>query len=143
VVDRPVALDIRCAICGAVAIHVEMTAVGDPTVLSATPSETTGSTMPVPAGSPGVRICAGTLRFWMALETDGGRSGVRAAIEAGDVAGLLRIDEEFVPFYCRPCEASYCEEHWNTWLEFDPDDPGWLDEMRGRCPAGHERRIHD
>ena len=120
-----------------------MTAIGDPTVLRATPSETSGSTTPVPAGSPGVRIDAGTLRFWMALETEAGRSRLRAAIDAGDVAELLRIDEEFVPLYCAQCDSSYCEEHWRTWLEFDPEDPGWLDEMRGRCPVGHERRIHD
>jgi hypothetical protein len=143
VIDRPVALDIRCAICDAVAIRVETTAVGEPTVLRVTPAETTGSTMPVRAGSPGVRISAGTLRFWMALETEAGRSRVRTAIDAADVAELKRIDEEFVPFYCPQCEASYCEEHWSTWLEFDPEDPGWLDEMRGRCPRGHERRIHD
>jgi len=125
--------------CGAVAIHVEMTAPGDPLISRGSPSDST----PVPTGSPGVRTEAGTLDFWLALETETVRARVEAAIEAADVPELLRIDDEIVPLFCRECDASYCEEHWSTWLVFDPELPGWLDEMRGRCPASHERRVHD
>jgi hypothetical protein len=55
----------------------------------------------------------------------------------------MRLDSEIVPFYCRECAASYCEAHWTTWSIFDEDWPSWFDELRGRCPGGHERRIYD
>jgi hypothetical protein len=54
------------------------------------------------------------------------------------------MDREIVPFFCRECAASYCEAHWTTWPIFDSDYPGgWFVELRGRCPEGHEPRIHD
>ena len=87
---------------------------------------------------------AGTLNLWRAAsENKGGIDAVRDAIESGDVAALMAIDPEIVPFYCRECEASYCETHWRTWPEFDPEWPSWFEELRGVCPLGHERCIHD
>jgi len=141
VVDRPVVLDIPCAICGTVAMHIESTAPGDPlwVVPGASGDEPTTT-----ASSPGVQVAAGEHHLWLAAsELDGGIDAVRAALLAGDAEALMRLDSEIVPFYCRECAASYCEAHWTTWSIFDEDWPSWFDELRGRCPRGHERRIYD
>lgn len=138
--DGSVAVDIRCAICGAVAMHIESTAPGDPLV---SPRGMPSDGPPVPTSSAGIRTEAGMLNLWMALETEDGIAAARDAIESGDIAALMRIDPEIVPFYCRECEASYCEAHWTTRQVFDPEVPSWLEELRGRCPLEHERRIHD
>lgn len=63
-----------------------------------------------------------------------------AAVGADDVRSLYGLDPEYVPFWCPVCDASYCAEHWITWILFDD---GFFDEKRGRCPAGHERRLMD
>ena len=55
----------------------------------------------------------------------------------------MTIDPEIVPFSCADCRASYCETHWTTWSVFDPEWPSWFEELRGVCPLGHERCIHD
>ena len=106
--------------------------------------ETPDGEPPTMASSVGVAVKAGEHRLWLATgDVAGGPDAVRAALIAGDVQSLLRLDDEIVPFYCRECGASYCEAHWTTWSEFDPDWPSWFDELRGRCPKGHERRIYD
>ena len=135
------ALDISCAICGTLAMHVESTEPGDPPLSSRGIPE---GAVPVPTGSAGIRTEAGTLHLWRAI--DEGKAGidvVRTAIDSGDVARLMTIDLEIVPFYCGDCRASYCETHWRTWPEFDPEWPSWFEELRGVCPLGHERCIHD
>jgi hypothetical protein len=141
VVDRPVALDIPCAVCGALAMHLESTEPGDPLwMMSGAP----GDGPPATASAFGVQIEAGTHRLWLAAgEMEGGVDAVRAAMLAGDPEALRRLDPEIVPFYCRECAASYCEAHWTTWSVFDTDWPSWFDELRGICPNGHERRIYD
>jgi len=49
-----------------------------------------------------------------------------------------------VPLFCPTCDSSYCLDHWRTWEVRDPDVTYfWLDEVRGECPLGHERMIHD
>lgn len=63
-----------------------------------------------------------------------------AAIGAGDVRSLYELDLEFVPFWCPKCDASYCAQHWTTWVLFDE---GFFDEKRGECPMGHERKLMD
>ena len=140
-VDGSVAVDIPCAICGAVAMHVETTEAGDPGLSQASLPE---GVVRVPTGSAGIRTEAGTLNLWrVASQSKGGTPAVRTAIESGDVAALMTIDPEIVPFYCRECQAPYCETHWRTWPEFDPEWPSWFEELRGVCPLGHERCIHD
>lgn len=66
----------------------------------------------------------------------------RAAAASGARA-LYRLDLEYTPTYCPDCDAVYCAAHWRTWLEFDPDEPSWLDCTRGTCPKGHTRMIED
>ena len=63
-----------------------------------------------------------------------------AALGAGDAEALHALDLEYVPFWCPRCNASYCDRHWVTWDLFAD---GFFDEKRGRCPAGHERRLFD
>ena len=122
-------------------MHIETTAAGDPPLTSKGIPE---GAVPVPTGSDGIQTEAGPLHLWRAAnKTPAGADLIRAAIESGDVAGLMTIDSEIVPFYCGDCRASYCETHWTTWPEFDPEWPAWFEELRGVCPLGHERRIHD
>ncbi len=140
-VDRPVAVDIPCAICGNVAMHVASTVPGDPPL---TPRGMPEGAVAVPTASAGIRTEAGTLHLWrVASERKAGIDAVLGAIASGDVAALMNIDPEIVPFYCRDCEASYCETHWTTWPVFDPEWRSWFEELRGICPLGHERCIHD
>jgi len=68
---------------------------------------------------------------------------VRAALATGDPGTLYALDHEFAPFYCPVCALSYCADHWDRCDVFDPDDPGWHDSIRGRCPRGHERMLED
>jgi len=63
-----------------------------------------------------------------------------AALGAGDARALHALDLEFVPFWCPRCDTAYCGRHWITWDLFDD---GFFDEKRGRCPAGHERKLLD
>ena len=61
-----------------------------------------------------------------------------------DPAALLAIDLELVPFWCPECAATYCADHWQREMVFEHDPlPAWLDEIRGRCPHGHERMLED
>ena len=137
-VDRPIVLDIHCATCGALAMHIQTTAPGDALWTSS------GDEPPSTASADGVQVEAGEHRLWLATaDVKGGLDAVTAAMIAADAETLQRLDDEIVPFYCRECGASYCEAHWTTWPVFDPDWPSWFDELRGRCPTGHERRIYD
>ena len=122
-------------------MHIQSTEPGD---TMWTPRGATPDDPPVTASSLGVMVEAGGHHLWLATsDMDGGSDAVRSAMLAGDVLELMRLDDELVPFYCPGCAASYCEAHWAMWSEFDPDWPIWFDELRGRCPRGHERRIYD
>jgi hypothetical protein len=68
---------------------------------------------------------------------------LRDAVARGDVRGIHLLDLEWAPFFCAECGASYCAECWRTRPVFDPDMPGWLEEIRGECPGGHERMLSD
>jgi hypothetical protein len=69
---------------------------------------------------------------------------VRAVVLAGDVQALHAFDLEVASFYCPPCRACYCGDHWVHWDVFDDDDGFfWHDSIRGRCPLGHERMLED
>ena len=65
---------------------------------------------------------------------------VRAALESDDVATFFLRDSELVPWWCPQCQASYCGSCWSTMTLFDD---GYFDEVRGRCPVGHERKLWD
>jgi len=68
---------------------------------------------------------------------------LRAALAAGDAGAIFDLDPEYAPFYCPPCRASYCGDHWDRWDVFDEDFPDWRDSIRGHCPRGHERMLED
>ncbi len=67
----------------------------------------------------------------------------QAAAAQPGARALYRLDLEYTPTYCPDCDAVYCRAHWQTWLEFDADEPSWLDCVRGTCPKGHTRMIED
>ena len=73
--------------------------------------------------------------------SDAGR--VVQFLRHGDIQNLYRMDEEYAPFYCPKCDAVYCGDCWRQWPVFADDYPGWFEEMRGVCPAGHQRRLTD
>jgi len=68
---------------------------------------------------------------------------VRELLRQGDIQSLYRIDAEYAPFYCPRCDAVYCGACWRQSVVFADDYPGWFEESRGECPAGHERRLID
>lgn len=91
-----------------------------------------------------IRIDAGPLSASIGGQTvSAAGPAIVAALDAADAARLFAADEEYAPFWCPTCDASYCGEHWQSWLVLDPDDPGWFEEQRGRCPEGHERMLFD
>ena len=65
---------------------------------------------------------------------------VAAALEAGDAAALFAIDDEYAPFWCPRCRASYCGDDYRSWVTFDE---GFYDATYGVCPQGHERELDD
>lgn len=135
------ALEIPCAECGAVAMRIGLTAPGDPLDMPGDrPPDDPGLT----ADADGILTAIGGTTSWLAASTlRGGLAAATAAIRAGDVGALLRLDPEIVPLWCTPCGVAYCRDHWTLWDEFDPDDPSWYDETRGVCPNDHERRVYD
>jgi hypothetical protein len=68
---------------------------------------------------------------------------VAQALERADAASLYAVDLEYAPFYCPTCGAVYCADCWRTFLVFADDLPGFLEEVRGICPEGHERMLSD
>jgi hypothetical protein len=64
----------------------------------------------------------------------------RSALENHGARGLFEVDPEYAPFCCPDCDASYCGDHWQRRDAFDGD---LHDEIRGRCPQGHERMLED
>lgn len=70
-------------------------------------------------------------------------AAVGRALAEGLAGELHAIDLEFAPFFCPVCAESYCGDCWTCFEVFDDDFPGWLDSVRGRCPAGHERMLMD
>lgn len=69
---------------------------------------------------------------------------VRGIVLAGDVRALHQFDLEVASFYCPPCRACYCGDHWVHWDVFEDEDGFfWHDSIRGRCPLGHERMLED
>lgn len=70
-----------------------------------------------------------------------GRASV--AILSGSARAVHAFELELLPGYCPTCDAIYCADHWDHWVRFDDEEPGWVDSIRGRCPGGHERMLED
>ena len=88
----------------------------------------------------GVRTDCGSYSIWMQVAPE----SVVGAIRGGDATALFALDPELAPLFCAGCGVSYCLDHWDTWEVRDPDvEYFWLEEVRGTCPRGHERMIHD
>ena len=66
--------------------------------------------------------------------------GVRAALTLDDVTVPYSRDPELAPWWCPQCHESFCGSCWTTETLYDD---GFLDEVRGRCPKGHEHRLWD
>jgi hypothetical protein len=71
------------------------------------------------------------------------RDRLLAAFESRSAADFYALNLEYAPNWCPRCAVIYCREHWRTWLEFDPEMPWWIEEIRGECPYGHERMLSD
>ena len=55
---------------------------------------------------------------------------VEDALRRLDTEGLLAMQPNVAPFRCPTCHENFCDECWNV-----------FDEMRSRCPVGHERPL--
>lgn len=131
-----------CGACGAVASTVTLVAPGQPD-----PRLT-----PEPPGvPPGVgTVFSSVLPRFGQLSIKGGPVSVSLgvvwsediviALGTGDAAALFEIDEEFAPFWCPWCGASYCREHYRSYPIFED---GFFDYIRGICPKRHERKLED
>ncbi|HEX5827110.1 MAG TPA: hypothetical protein VFY23_06295 [Candidatus Limnocylindrales bacterium] len=83
------------------------------------------------------------IRHWLLGDLEDAPLPAAAALADGDAAALHAIDPELAPMWCPACEAVYCASEWTTWQVFAEDDPAWFEELRGRCPDGHERMLLD
>lgn len=89
----------------------------------------------------------GTLRrdtFTGRLERRAARAEIEPlseALVAGDSAAVHALDRELAPWWCPECAAVYCADEWQRWDTFD--DEGFHEDIRGRCPEGHERMLED
>ena len=129
-----------CGACGKVAATVTLVPPGQPD--------------PAPAReAPRVRPATerpSAMSGWVRLAIDGGPVGltrgpvpmeqVVIALGTGDAAALFELEQEYAPFWCPRCRASYCREHYRSWPVFDD---GFFDCFRGVCPKGHERILQD
>jgi hypothetical protein len=68
------------------------------------------------------------------------RSKLASAVGSGDPVALFSANQEYAPFWCPTCAASYCGDCW--WITEEMDE-GFYDYTSGRCPAGHERILDD
>lgn len=98
----------------------------------------------LPLNRDRVVIEAGQLSTSMAgLSVDAAIPDVLRALGSGDPAALFAADFELAPFWCPTCGSAYCADEWAIWPVYDEDDAEWLEELRGRCPVGHERMLQD
>jgi hypothetical protein len=135
--DGAISWTFSCAACGKWAMRVLATARDDPLaretdVVLRSAGWVTAETGIGKIGTAFSELIGGTVD----------RPSVLDSIGAGDAAALHAVDREMVPLWCRDCAAVYCADHWETRAIYEPDS-GFFDEMRGRCPNGHERRLWD
>lgn len=132
----------HCGACGAIPSTVTLVRPGrpDPRLTPEPPGVPPGiSTLMGELGIAGVSIDGGPVSVTIGVAGTA-TERVAAALGAGDAAALYAIDDEFAPFWCPRCEACYCRTHYVAVTLFDD---GFFDEIRGTCPAGHERRLED
>ncbi len=118
---RAAALEARCKICGAVAIELQLFE-------------------PVNAHDKPHLVIDGFLNH---IETVIGPEAftlMQTYLVTQDLAGIVKLDWEWMPCWCLVCEAIYCREHWTKETLFDE---GFYDCVRGTCPLGHVRTIDD
>ena len=65
---------------------------------------------------------------------------LEALITKEDSESLYRMDPEYVPSYCQPCQKHYCRKHWKIKTVMDHD---FYDCTLGICPKGHRRTLDD
>ena len=58
-----------------------------------------------------------------------------------DLVELHRLDDDAFGFICRKCGCAYCIDCWES--VHNIFDEGFLEEIRGQCPEGHEQMIQD
>ena len=63
---------------------------------------------------------------------------VQDGLTARDAGYLHFLDPAFAPFWCPDCEATYCGDHWRSWVG---DGGGAPARTWGQCPRGHERLL--
>jgi hypothetical protein len=100
------------------------------------------SEVPDSVGGPvGYRLVLTTFLGAMAPSiADGDYAGVMALFEHGDAQPFYDRNPELVPFWCPPCQLSYCGDHWKQQTKFDD---GFFDEIIDTCPHGHHRQLWD
>jgi hypothetical protein len=131
-----------CGACGKVAATVTLVPPGQP--------DPRPKPKP-PAVPPGTgKVVSEVFPSYARLAIDGGpvsltrgpvsMERVTIALRAGSAAALFEIEQEYAPFWCPKCRASYCREHYRSWPVFDDC---FFDCLRGVCPKGHERILED
>jgi hypothetical protein len=58
-----------------------------------------------------------------------------------DLVELHRLNGDAFGFICRKCGCAYCIDCWES--VHNIFDEGFLEEIRGQCPEGHEQMIQD
>lgn len=143
---EPVTAEFTCDRCGSVACKVTLLPpfATDP---QASPPGTPGS---IPDGAllgrEDVRLSIdGPVKLTHSLLPGAGVgvAAIDAALRAADVNALYSINAEYAPFLCPGCGKSYCKDCWEVSVTYADDYPGWYEDTRGRCPAGHVRVMDD
>lgn len=117
----------RCSICTALAAAVSLI----PSI----------STNPASPQDDSVFLTViGILYVSREIKGDNPISQARAAIISANPSRLYKMDQEFVPFYCPYCMATYCTHHLRV---EDVEDDGFYDATYATCPKGHRRMIMD
>jgi hypothetical protein len=130
----------KCRVCGQRASHVTLVPAGQPD-RRLTPER---PKMPIGISTlttdlPRLSIDGGPVSFTLHLSNDVVER-VRDALTARNAAQLYAINEEFAPFWCPMCNASYCEAHYPRHVVYDQ---GFFDAIWGTCPSGHHRKLAD
>jgi len=126
-----------CARCGreAARVSVRPRGMGDPPGVPKVPGAVDSDRVVIEAGQLST-VMGGT-------EIEAAIPAALRALGTADARALFAAHFEMAPFWCPKCGASYCGEEWVVWPIYADDYPGWFEELRGRCPAGHERMLRD
>jgi hypothetical protein len=62
----------------------------------------------------------------------------------GRLGEAYRFDPDTLGFYCRECDAPYCQACWTLGPPvFDDELEGFYDHTQGVCPQGHTHIVDD